>query len=187
MRSRYLRRFLFALFVLWCIPTLTAQSSSPILPGSEPIWQSLNQFALTLPNNYDSFMASLTGQINSLQASNQSLQDSNDSLQTSNKSLTLRNEDLQNSLQISQQAVVTSENKSALLQKALDDSTKSITRVEADARALTFGKSLAEYIAFAGVGAAGGAVASKGNLVDTAIGAAAGVALKAFLALTHLF
>jgi regulator of replication initiation timing len=113
-----------------------AQSSPPILPGSETLWQSLNELALTLPSSYDSFMASLTEQINSLQASNQNLQDSNGNLQTTNSSLTLRNADLTNSLTISQQAVVTSENKSSLLQTALDDSMRSITRAESDAKAL---------------------------------------------------
>ena len=58
---------------------------------------------------------------------------------------------------------------------------------QSDARALTFGKALSEYIAFAGVGAAGGAVASKGNLIYTAGGAVVGITLKAILAMTHLF
>ncbi len=80
------------------------------------------------------------------------------------------------------------------MQTALNDSTSYITRedldlkaVQKDAAALTFGKTLSEYVAFFGVGAAAGAVASKGNLVDAGIGAAAGLALKALLALTHLF
>jgi hypothetical protein len=90
--------------------------------------------------------------------------------------------------------VETSAQKLVRLQKDLDISIAYTTQVEVDlkaaqdsANALIFRKSLSEYLAFAGVGAAGGAVVSKGNLVDTAIGAGAGVALKAFLALTHLF
>jgi regulator of replication initiation timing len=113
-----------------------AQSSPPILPGSETLWQSLNQIALTLPNSYDSFMNSLTGQINSLQTSNQDLQASNAQLTDSNSSLTLRNADLTNSLTISLQAAETSESKSTLLQKALDASSLSITQLESDAKAL---------------------------------------------------
>jgi len=132
-----------SLLVLACAALLSAsslgaqgKSSPPILPGSEPLWTSLNEIALTLPDSYDLFLASLSGQISSLQASNESLQDSVTSLQNSNSSLTLRNADLQNSLQISQEAVATSENKSALLQKDLDDSMQSTTRAEADAKAL---------------------------------------------------
>jgi hypothetical protein len=52
---------------------------------------------------------------------------------------------------------------------------------------LEFKSAAYQYIAFAGVGAAGGAVASKGNLIDAGIGAAAGVAMKLVLAFIHIF
>ena len=135
---RWLRSLLLSLVLALAMPSLalTAQSLPQILPGSDPLWQSLNQIALTLPTSYDSFMASLTGQVISLQASNQSLQETNEQLQTSNSSLMLKNADLTNSLAISQQAVVTSESKSGLLQKDLDASTQSITRAKADALVL---------------------------------------------------
>ena len=136
MRSRFWWALLFALWL--CTSPLAGQqqNSPPILPGSELLWSSLNQIALTLPNNFDSFMDSLTGQINSLQASNQSLQDSNAQLTLSNSSLTLRNADLQNSLQTSLQAEATSESKLSLLQTDLSASMQSTTRAEADAKAL---------------------------------------------------
>jgi len=119
------------------------RSTSLILPGSEQLWSMLDMQARTLPQEYESFIASLSDQIASLQSNsesltqtNQNLQASNERLTSSNSSLTLRNADLQNSLTISQQQAETSERKSALLQKALDDSTQSITRAENDAKAL---------------------------------------------------
>jgi hypothetical protein len=190
----FLRRSLFALFLLCFIPTLTAQSSnltSPkqaaILSLSEPLWQQLLATTQALPQQMDDFMTSLQAQV-------LSLQDSNSALQTSNQSLTQQDAILQASLQASQAEEATLRSKLAQLQTDLNASTLSITQAgvdlaaaQKDARALAFGKSLSEYIAFASVGAAGGAVASKGNLVDAGIGAAAGVAMKALLALTHLF
>jgi hypothetical protein len=123
----------------WCALLLATsslealpQSSPPILPGSELLWSSLNEIAQTLPSNFDSFMASLTDQVNSLQASNQSLTETNEQLQASNSSLMLKNADLTNSLAISKQAVATSESKSERLQKGIDASTASITQLKTD-------------------------------------------------------
>ncbi len=127
-----------SLLLLLATSSLVAQpiDSSPILPGSELLWNNLNEIALTLPNSYDSFMASLSDQVALLIAKNKSLQDSNAELAISNQSLTLKNEDLINSLTISRQAVATSESKSERLQKGLDASIESTTRAESDARVL---------------------------------------------------
>ena len=200
MCSRFLRRLLFALFLLWCIPTLTAQSSNPtstkldpITQQAQPLWLTLESLVSTLPQELDSFMASLQTQTDSLQANMTSLQATNGQLQISNSSLTQANEQLQASLQASQALAETSGQKLARLQTDLNVSTAYTIQVavdlkaaQDDARALAFGKSLSEYIAFAGAGAAAGAIASKGNLADTAIGAGAGFLLKAALALTHI-
>lgn len=190
----FLRRLLFALFLLWCIPTLTAQSSSPtstkldpITQASQSLWASLLDITQSLPQNFNSFTDSLTSQVSKLQ-------DSNTQLANSNKSLMQQNEDLTASVQLSQAQAAISENKSKQLQMDLNVSTAYTIQVEVDlkaaqddARALAFQKSLTEYVAFAAVGAGAGAVVSKGNLVDAAIGAGAGLLLKAALALTHIF
>ena len=150
MHWRYSWVSFFVAALLFSSTVTQAQSSQPIFPGSEPLWQSLNQMAKTLPNSYDLFLSSLTGQISLLQDNVTSLQDSNDNLKFSNNSLTLRNADLQNSLLISQAAAATSESKSESLQKALDDSIQSITRAEADAKALQFQNTLLKYGAIVG-------------------------------------
>ena len=139
---------------LGALPT----NSVLILPGSEELWSMLDTQAKTLPQEYDSFIASLSDQIALLQTSNdsltqtnQSLQDSNARLQTSNQSLTLRNEDLENSLRTSQGQVETLEKDSTRLQKALDDSMLSITRAESDAAQLRSQNTLWKVATAAGV------------------------------------
>ena len=154
-----LRASLLALCFAFSSLSVQAQSSAPILPGSELLWSSLNGIALTLPTAYDSFIASLTGQINFLALNNQSLQDSNAQLAGSNKSLTLRNADLQNSLAISQAQVTTSESKSMLLQKDLDDSIAYTIQAENDARAMGLQLNIWRGVAVVvGIAAADGAV-----------------------------
>ena len=137
--------FFCALLLLSSSAALQGQSSTPtsskldpITQQAQPLWQSLNEIASSLPQTYDSFMASLTLQISSLQ-------DSNGQLDSSNKSLTLQNAALLDSLQQSQARAAMFESKSLLLQKDLGISIAYTTQVDldiakaqADARALEF-------------------------------------------------
>ena len=124
--------------VLLCFGSLMVQgqSSTPISPISEPLWQALLPIAQTLPNSYDLFVSTMQKQVEGLTENNSSLSSSNLNLLTSNGSLTLENAALRASLKASQEAELTSENKSALLAKDLSDSTASTIRAQADAKGL---------------------------------------------------
>jgi hypothetical protein len=165
----------------------TLQSSTQVSTLSEPLWQALLPIALQLPNSFDLWRSTTQQQVQAQLANNEQLASSNLSLQTSNSSLMQENADLRTSLSASQTAEATSESKLEALQKDLSDSTTSTTQAQKSAQSLEFSRSLSQYIAFAAVGAAGGAVAGKGNLVDTAVGAGAGFVVKLFLSITHLW
>jgi len=145
-----------------------ASGSTTTSPLSEPLWQALLPIATTLPNSYDSFIASLQSQVSTLTDNNSSLSSSNLELLASNNSLTLENAALKASLKASQDAEQTSEAKSTLLQRDLSDSIASTTRAQADAKALEAENGLLK-IGAVGLGAA--AVSGAVYIIGHALGA----------------
>lgn len=124
------------------------QPQAAILPGSEPLWMQLNELAVSLPTRYDAFVASLTEQVGSLEASN-------DSLQSSNISLTQQNADLQTSLARSQEAAATSAASLERLQKATDASMRSTIRLEGEIARLRVQNGILKWAGAAAVVAIG--------------------------------
>jgi hypothetical protein len=124
-----------ALLCFTCSP-LPAQSLTPTLQDSDPIWQSLLQITQALPGQFQAFTDNLTTQINSLLDSNLNLQTINSDLQDSNQFLTTKNGDLMLSLSQSQAQVETLEKQSKQLQTDFLSSQKSTTKALADAKAL---------------------------------------------------
>ena len=127
------------------------QSSTLILPASEPLWTSLRPTIQNLLPSYDLFMASLTSQLELSQGTAKSLRDDNESLTASNAISESLNAGLETSLQLSRGQVATSESKSKQLAKDLKDSTDSITRAKADAKALELRDSILRAVAYVAV------------------------------------
>lgn len=138
MRSRSFSALFCA--VLLCFGSLTAQgqSSMPNSPALEPVWQTLLRATSDLPSLIDSYTASWTQQIASLQANAELSQTSIDNLEK-------QNADLVNSLIRSRADLAISEGEQKRSEKLLDDSMQHITQAQEAAKALELQNAVLKY------------------------------------------
>jgi hypothetical protein len=168
-----LRALLCAALLFTCSLPLPAQSSTPISGIADPLWQLLLTSTADLPAQIDSLTSNLQTRIDLLATNNEQLLSSNADLLTSNSGLqdnnnllTQQNADLQNSLEASARALATSEQLRLQLKTQLDASTQSITRAQADAKALEIQVGLLKVGCWTfGVGCAGAAVYEGGRVL----------------------
>jgi septal ring factor EnvC (AmiA/AmiB activator) len=121
-----------------CSPVTQAQSSTVSSPLLEPIWQTLLRATSDLPTLIDSYTASWTQQIASLQANAIESQTSIDSLES-------QNADLNNSLIRSRADLAISEAEQARSEKLLDDSMQATIRAQGEARSLEIKVAVIKY------------------------------------------
>lgn len=149
MWRRFLPVLLCALLCLFLSSfPLRAQSSQAISETAKPLWSLLLKSTTDLPQQIDSLIASSQTQIDFLSKNNELLQASNASLQDSNQLLTQQGQDLQNSLTASQADLAISEQLRSQLGTQLSISLQSISRAEADAKALELQNSILRVVAW---------------------------------------
>ncbi len=152
----YLAALLLALSLCrsWATPVSDSTQSSSL---PEPLWQMLLSSTGNLPAQIEAYETTWTLQIMQLRANNAQLL-------INNNSLTLENADLMSSLRVLRADLATLSSLQESLQRALLDSTQSITRAQAAARALEFENGLLKVGCFTlGVVAIAGVVHMGGR------------------------